>query len=91
MEALFDLLGVVSLLLLVLVGLAAGWLAGLVAGRQRPMYYVLGVVGAIAAPFLVAALGLGILAAGGLAALALIALLGAVLILAVARAIFDRR
>lgn len=89
MEGFLDALGVVALLLLVAIGLLAGWLAGAVAGRRRGLYLLLGVAGAVAAPFILAALGVGILAAGSLVALVLVAVLGAALILVLARVLFD--
>jgi uncharacterized membrane protein YeaQ/YmgE (transglycosylase-associated protein family) len=47
------------------------------------------VAGAVAAPFILAALGVGILAAGSLVALVIVAALGAVLLLVLARVLFD--
>ena len=89
MEGFLDALGTATLLLLVAVGLLAGWIAGAVAGRRRGLYLLLGVVGALATPVVLAALGLGILAAGGVILLLALAALGAVLILVLARANFD--
>jgi uncharacterized membrane protein YeaQ/YmgE (transglycosylase-associated protein family) len=89
MEGFWDALGTVTLVLLVAVGLLAGWIAGAVAGRRRGLYLLLGVVGAVAAPFLLAALGLGLLAAGSLIAILAVAVLGALLILVLARLVFD--
>ena len=89
MEGFLDALGVVALVLLVGIGLVAGWLAGLVAGRRKGLYLLLGVAGAVAAPFVLAALGVGILAAGGLVAILIVAALGAALILVLARVVFD--
>ncbi|SIS97222.1 Transglycosylase associated protein [Roseivivax lentus] len=85
MEAFLDVLGAVSLTLLVLIGLLSGWIASVIAGGHRVRYIVLGVVGAVALPFLLAALGVGILAAGGLIAILIAALIGAVIVLALAR------
>jgi uncharacterized membrane protein YeaQ/YmgE (transglycosylase-associated protein family) len=89
MEGFWDALGTVTFILLVVVGLLAGWIAGAVAGRRKGLYLLLGVVGAVAAPFLLAALGVGMLAAGGLIAILAVALVGALLILIVARFVFD--
>ena len=66
MEAFLDTLGAVALIALVVVGLAAGAIAGAVAGRNRLLYLILGVVGAVALPFILAALGVTVVAAGGL-------------------------
>jgi uncharacterized membrane protein YeaQ/YmgE (transglycosylase-associated protein family) len=89
MEGFWDALGTLTLILLVAVGLLAGWIAGMVAGRRKGLYLLLGVVGAVAAPFLLAAVGLGVLAAGGLIAILAVAVVGALLILILARLIFD--
>lgn len=89
MEGFLDALGVVALVLLVGIGLLAGWLAGAVAGRRKGLYLVLGVAGAVAAPFVLAALGVGILAAGSLVAIVVVAAIGAALILVLARVLFD--
>lgn len=90
MEGFFEAVGWLAFVLLVLVGLLAGWIASMMAGgRHRVGYLLIGVVGALAAPFILAAIGVGVLAAGGLLAVLLAALLGAVIVLAIARAVFD--
>ena len=90
MEAFLDALGAVALILLILVGLAAGAIAGFVAGRNKLLYLVLGVVGAIALPFILAALGITAIAAGGLIVILIVAAIGAALVLAIGRAIFGK-
>ncbi|WPZ22263.1 GlsB/YeaQ/YmgE family stress response membrane protein [Sulfitobacter faviae] len=87
MEAFLDTLGAVALIALVVVGLAAGAIAGAVAGRNRVLYLVLGVVGAVALPFILAALGVTVVAAGGLLLLLVIAAIGAALVLALVAAL----
>ncbi|SDE83538.1 GlsB/YeaQ/YmgE family stress response membrane protein [Limimaricola pyoseonensis] len=87
MEELLQGLGVTLLVVLALVGLAAGWLAGVVFGGRRALYMVAGALGAVAAPFLLAALGVTILAAGGLLLAVVVALIGAALVVALVRAI----
>ncbi len=89
MESFLDALGAVSLTFLIVVGLLAGWLAATVAGGHHVRYLALGVVGAVALPFILAALGVGLIAAGGLIVLLIVAAIGAAIVLAVARAIFD--
>jgi uncharacterized membrane protein YeaQ/YmgE (transglycosylase-associated protein family) len=89
MEGFWDALGTVTLVVLVVVGLLAGWIAGAIAGRRKGLYLLLGVVGAIAAPILLAALGLGVLAAGGLVAIVAVAVAGALLLLVIAKLVFD--
>ncbi len=90
MEAFLDTLGAVALIALVVVGLAAGAIAGAVAGRNRLLYLVLGVVGAVALPFILAALGITVVAAGGLLVLLVVAAIGAALVLALVSAIRRR-
>ncbi len=88
MEDLLQGLGVAALVLLALIGLLAGWLASVVAGgRHRPTYLIVGVLAAIATPFVLAALGITLLAAGGLILVLIAAAIGAVLVLALVRAI----
>lgn len=89
MEGFLDALGTVVLIGLVLIGLAAGWIASMLAGGHTARYLALGVAGALALPFVLALLGLGVLAAGGALAILLAALIGAVIVLLVARALFD--
>ncbi|MBJ3762147.1 GlsB/YeaQ/YmgE family stress response membrane protein [Maribius pontilimi] len=92
MEQVLDVIGATALILLVVIGAVAGLIAGAVAGRRKLLYLAAGIVGAVALPFVLAALGLGVLAAGGLLVIAIVALVGAVLLLAVVRALFgDRR
>lgn len=87
METLLDTIGALALIILVLIGLGAGYLAGKVAGRNMGLYIAVGVVAAVATPFLLAALGVGVLAAGGLLLLALVSAIGAAIVLAIVRAI----
>ncbi len=87
MEAFLDTLGAVALIALVVVGLATGAIAGAVAGRNRVLYLVLGVVGAVALPFILAALGVTVVAAGGLLLLLVVAAIGAALVLALVAAL----
>ncbi len=77
---------------LVIVGLLAGFLASLVNGRRHmALYLVVGVVGALAAPVLAAALGLTALVASGIGALLVAAAVGAVVVLVLVRMVFGRR
>jgi uncharacterized membrane protein YeaQ/YmgE (transglycosylase-associated protein family) len=87
MEAFLDTLGAVALIALVVVGLAAGAIASAVAGRNRILYLILGVVGAVALPFILAALGVTVVAAGGLLLLLVVAAIGAALVLALVAAL----
>jgi uncharacterized membrane protein YeaQ/YmgE (transglycosylase-associated protein family) len=89
MEALLEAMGIAVLVLLVGIGLLAGWFAGVIAGRRRAMYLGLGVVGAVALPFLLAAVGVGLLAAGGLLAVVATAAIGAVLLVGIVKLATD--
>ena len=91
MEGFLEGVGVVILVFLALVGLAAGWIAGKIAGRNMPLYIVIGVVAAVATPFVLAALGVGILAAGGLLVVVVAGAIGAVIVLALVQALTGRR
>lgn len=87
MEGFLDALGATALVLLVIVGALAGAIAGKIAGKRMPLYVVVGIVAAVATPFVLAALGIGILAAGGLLVILVVALIGAAVVLAIVRAI----
>lgn len=87
MEAFLDALGATALILLVLIGALAGFIAGRITGRRALLYVVVGIVAAVATPFVLAALGIGVLAAGGILVILLAAALGAVLVLALVRAL----
>ena len=92
MEQILDVIGATALILLVIIGAAAGVIAGKIAGRSMPLYIIAGILGAVAVPFVLAALGVGLLAAGGLLVVLLVAAVGAVLVLILVRALTgDRR
>ena len=91
MEAFVEAVGWTVFILLVLVGLVAGIIAGWVAGRDKVMYMILGVIGAVALPIVLVGLGVGLLAAGGILAVLFFALVGAVILLALGRAVFGTR
>ncbi|MDT0681996.1 GlsB/YeaQ/YmgE family stress response membrane protein [Roseicyclus sp. F158] len=88
METFFDALGAVGLIFLVIVGLIAGYIASMIAGgRNRIFYLIAGVVGAVAVPFILTALGIIALGALGLILLLVIGAIGAAVILAIVAAI----
>ncbi|TQS71814.1 GlsB/YeaQ/YmgE family stress response membrane protein [Rhodobacteraceae bacterium] len=90
MEDLFSALSGIVLFVLIVIGALAGFLASVVTGgRHRLGYILIGIVGAVATPFIIAALGLGALAAGGILAVLVAALVGAVIVLAIGKAILD--
>ncbi|MGM0583228.1 MAG: GlsB/YeaQ/YmgE family stress response membrane protein [Pseudomonadota bacterium] len=89
MEEFFQALGTIGLIFLLVVGVLAGLIASVLeGGRNKGRNIVIGVVGALLLPFLVAALATGALAAGGLALILITALIGAVAVLIIARLIF---
>ncbi|MEM9796307.1 MAG: GlsB/YeaQ/YmgE family stress response membrane protein [Pseudomonadota bacterium] len=85
MEGLLEGIGIAALLVLAGVGLGIGGLIGLVTGRSVPGYALIGAAAAMPTPFLLAALGLTVLAAGGLVLLAVIGAAGAALIVGLVR------
>ncbi|OCX61064.1 hypothetical protein BFP70_16570 [Thioclava sp. SK-1] len=90
MENLVATLGILGLAALVISGALAGWIASLVAGRNHRMRYIaIGILGAVAIPFLIAALGVGALAAGGAALMVSAAIVGSLIVLAIGKLIFD--
>jgi uncharacterized membrane protein YeaQ/YmgE (transglycosylase-associated protein family) len=90
MEAFVEALGWVALVMLVVIGLMAGWGASAVSGgRHLGRYLLVGVVTALAVPLLVIAAGIGALAASGLVMVLLVAAIGAVIVLALVRMLFD--
>ena len=89
MEEFFQALGMIGLIFLVVVGVLAGFLASAVqGGRNKVRNIVVGVVGALLLPFVVAVLATGVLAAGSLVLILVVALIGAVAVLAIVRLIF---
>ncbi len=89
MEEVLQAIGVIGLVILAIIGLLAGWLAAAVAGGRRGTYMAIGLIAALATPFVLALVGLGVLAASGLAAILVAALIGAVVVLVIARMILD--
>jgi len=90
MEAFLEAIGYVGLILLALTGLLAGLIATRVSGGGHSIRnMVVGVIGALAVPLVLTGLGVGILVAGGLVAMLMAALVGAVFVLLIARMVFD--
>ncbi|TMV90832.1 GlsB/YeaQ/YmgE family stress response membrane protein [Thioclava sp. BHET1] len=90
MEDVLQAVGTIGLILLVIAGLLAGAVASLVTGgRHKAAYLAIGVLGALATPFIVAILGGAVLAAGGLLAILAMAVLGAVVVLVIGKLILD--
>jgi uncharacterized membrane protein YeaQ/YmgE (transglycosylase-associated protein family) len=85
LEGLLEVLGIVGLVLLVVIGVLAGLIASLIAGGSRGKYVVVGVLAAIGAPFVLALIGIGVLAAYGIAAILVAAVIGAGIVLLIVR------
>ncbi|PWJ17523.1 GlsB/YeaQ/YmgE family stress response membrane protein [Jannaschia seohaensis] len=90
MEAVLEGFGIAALATLALVGLAVGLLMGKLTGRSPRLYGAIGAVAAVATPFMLALLGITVLAAGGLLLVAAVGLVGAVVTLGVVRALSRR-
>jgi uncharacterized membrane protein YeaQ/YmgE (transglycosylase-associated protein family) len=90
MEGFLQAIGWAGLIILAIIGLASGWLASVVAGgRNRTKYLVIGVLAALATPFVLAAVGIGVIAAGGLLAVLAAGIFGAVVVLVLVKMVFD--
>ncbi|KAA9005738.1 GlsB/YeaQ/YmgE family stress response membrane protein [Histidinibacterium aquaticum] len=87
MEGFLEGLGIIAIILLIIVGVIAGYLAALVSGGNKGLYVLVGVIAALASPFILALLGVGALAAGGLILLLIVGAIGAAIVLAIVAAI----
>ncbi|MFC3614638.1 GlsB/YeaQ/YmgE family stress response membrane protein [Lutimaribacter marinistellae] len=87
MEAFFDVVGVLALIIMALVGAGVGWIVGKTSRGSTGLYMLIGVLAAVSAPFLLAALGLSVVAAGGVILLVIMSGVVALIILGIARAI----
>ncbi|HEY5817216.1 MAG TPA: GlsB/YeaQ/YmgE family stress response membrane protein [Mesorhizobium sp.] len=77
-----------ALIVFLLVGLVAGWLASFIVGGGSLIRYLLsGVVGAFVGGFLLSALGISIGIANPLIAQIVVATIGAIVVVLIARAI----
>jgi uncharacterized membrane protein YeaQ/YmgE (transglycosylase-associated protein family) len=91
MEEFFQALGVIGLVVLLVVGVLAGAIASrLQGGHNTPRNIIIGVVGALLLPVIVAVLAAGVLAAGGLLLILLLAAMGAIAVLLIAQLISRR-
>ncbi|UWQ21807.1 GlsB/YeaQ/YmgE family stress response membrane protein [Jannaschia sp. W003] len=91
MEGFFEGLGIAALVVLALIGLVIGALAGKVTGRSVALYALVGAAAAIATPFVLAALGVTVLAAGGLLLVAFVGAVGAAVVVALVRTLLHRK
>jgi uncharacterized membrane protein YeaQ/YmgE (transglycosylase-associated protein family) len=87
MEALLDVIGGLALIFLILIGAVAGYIASRVVDGPAALYVIVGIVAAVAAPFLLAALGLTALAAGGLVLILIAGAIFAAIVLAIVGAV----
>ena len=89
-EGFFEGIGIAAMVFLAVIGLAVGWLAGALTGRSKVVYAVIGAVAALATPFLLAALGVTVLAAGGILLVLAVGAVGAAIVVALVRAVSRR-
>ncbi|MBF9043029.1 GlsB/YeaQ/YmgE family stress response membrane protein [Rhodobacterales bacterium HKCCE4037] len=87
METLLDVIGVLALILLVGVGAVAGFIASFITRGPTLLYVAVGIVAALAAPFLLVALGVTALAAGGIILILLVGAAFAAAVLAIFAAV----
>lgn len=83
MEAFFDVVGVAALIFLILIGAAAGYIASRLAMGSTALYVSVGIVAAVAAPFVLAVLGVTALAAGGIILILALGAAFAIVVLAI--------
>lgn len=91
MEAVLEGLGIAALSILAVIGLAIGAVAGAVTNRSKLLYAAIGAVAAMATPFVLAALGVTLVAVGGLLLVLLVGAVGAAVVVALVRAATHRR
>ena len=91
METFLEVIGWTAIILLALIGLVAGLLASVVTGGSKGKYILAGVVGAVAFPFVLAALGVTAIVGAGLLAVLAVGIVGAVLIVALVKAVTGRK
>ena len=88
MDTFIEGLGVVGIIFLLVVGVLAGLIASMAeGGRHKGRNIAIGVVGALLLPSIVALAAAGVIAAGGLLLILFLALMGAVVVLVIARMI----
>lgn len=90
MEEFFQALGMMGLAFLVIIGVLAGVIAAQLEGGNTGRNIVIGVVGALLLPVIVAVIAAGMLAAGGLLLILFLAAIGAIAVLVIARLIAGR-
>jgi uncharacterized membrane protein YeaQ/YmgE (transglycosylase-associated protein family) len=91
MEEFFQAVGAIGLIVLAVIGMLAGVIASRIqGGRNIGRNVVIGVIGALLLPFVVALLAAGVLAAGGLLLILVLAAMGALVVLLIAQLIARR-
>jgi uncharacterized membrane protein YeaQ/YmgE (transglycosylase-associated protein family) len=91
MEEFFQGVGITALILLALVGAGLGAAAAKLLRRPVVLYVVVGALAAMATPFVLAALGVTVLAAGGILLVLIVGAVGAAVAVALVRALTGRR
>jgi hypothetical protein len=91
MEEFFQGVGITALILLALVGAGLGAAAAKLLRRPVVLYVVVGALAAMATPFVLAALGVTVLAAGGILLVLIVGAVGAAVAVGLVRALTGRR
>lgn len=86
-EGFLEGLGVIAFVLLTMTGLAVGALVAKLSGRAVGLYALIGGVAAIATPFLLAAIGVTVAAAGSVFLLLVVGAVGAAVVAGIVRAL----
>ncbi|SEQ01080.1 hypothetical protein SAMN05428995_102303 [Loktanella sp. DSM 29012] len=91
METFLDVVGALALILLALIGVVSGLIAAVITGGSKAKYVIAGVLGAVAFPFILAALGVTALAGAGLLLILFTGVVGAVILVVLVKALFGRK
>ena len=85
--AVMQVIGWSAIVLLAVVGLVAGLIAAVITGGSKAKYILVGIVGAVALPFVLALLGVTAAIGAGLLAILAIGVIGAVLLVLLIKAL----
>lgn len=87
METFLEVIGWTTIVLLVVIGLVAGLIGAVVTGGSKAKFIIGGILGAIALPFVLAALGVTAVIGAGLLAILAVGVIGAVVIVVLVKAL----
>ncbi|WP_308916180.1 GlsB/YeaQ/YmgE family stress response membrane protein [Jannaschia sp. LMIT008] len=91
MEGVLGGIGITALVILAVIGFAVGAALGMLLRRGVLLYGIIGAVAAMAAPFVLALLGVTVLAAGGVVLLLVVGAVAAAAVVALVRAVSGKR